>query len=205
MKRTIGGGLLILVLSGVARVGVASLLPSASDGLRFGVGIWAASLLGGALLFFIAPRDALGFTRPAPSALLIALGLSVGLTALFDGARWLTSGQLIPVEWKTMMNAPGAVVLALAVIVAAPLFEEAFFRGFLQAGLTPRLGATATIALSSMLFMLAHAPSDAIGALDPLLSGIALGLLRHRTGSLVPGIAFHALGNTQAVALALTL
>ncbi len=83
------------------------------------------------------------------------------------------------------------------VFVALP--EEYLFRGVLQ----PALGGGARgVVLASAAFALAHVVFDR----DPLRAivffpGLAFGWLRWRTGSVVPGVAFHAACNALDLAL----
>ncbi len=178
-----------------------------ADGLLFCIGIIGAAAAGGTAVWAIlrrrSPRRYLAFERPTVRAVLLGILASVALVAIFDAARWATTGVLVPAAWlETFASAESLPLLVLALVVVAPGFEEAFFRGFLHRGLAAsRIGPAGAIAITSVLFTLAHGPEDALGALDPLVSAILLGVVRHRTGSIVPGITMHALGNLQAIVM----
>ncbi len=73
------------------------------------------------------------------------------------------------------------------------IFEEVAFRGFVQGRLARLLGAREALLLSAGLFAVAHL-SPAVFP-SHFLMGLALGAIRHRTGSLYPGMAAHALWN----------
>ena len=76
--------------------------------------------------------------------------------------------------------------------MAAATTVELFFRGFVFSGLR-RLGAWPAVLLSALLFALAHA---SIYRLMPtFILGVVLGILRWRSGSVVPGMAMHAINN----------
>ena len=84
---------------------------------------------------------------------------------------------------------------AVAMIIAYPaVFEELAFRGYLQGRLERAMSARDALILQAALFSILH--------LSPLVLpshffiGLALGLLRNRTGSLWPGMALHAAWNT---------
>jgi membrane protease YdiL (CAAX protease family) len=82
-------------------------------------------------------------------------------------------------------------LLAVSVLVCAPLGEELLFRGVVQGWLTRRLDARAAIAVASTLFGLAHFSTWP----DPIplvLFGIGLGTTYQRTRSLWSPIALHA-------------
>jgi hypothetical protein len=70
------------------------------------------------------------------------------------------------------------------------VFEEIAFRGFVQGRLTRLLGSREALLLSAALFAVAHL-SPAVFPSHFLL-GLALGAIRARTGSLLPGMAVHA-------------
>ena len=110
-------------------------------------------------------------------------------------------GADLALEWlhpasKDWVQLPGgrpwvALFVVLAV-VAAPITEELFFRGWLYTGLRSRVGATVTIAVTSVLFALAHWEKTHLYALVVLPVGVALGLVRERTGTIGATMAFHA-------------
>ncbi len=100
-----------------------------------------------------------------------------------DGGRL---GSLAPVT--------SAVTLLRGTLLAA-LAEELLFRGALFGWLRARLPAWPTIVLTATLWTAMHA--GLLVALPyVLIQGLGLGWLRERTGSVIPGIAFHALHNT---------
>ncbi|MCI0354089.1 MAG: CPBP family glutamic-type intramembrane protease, partial [Acidobacteria bacterium] len=71
--------------------------------------------------------------------------------------------------------------------------EELAFRGFILSGLSRRIGADKAILVSSLLFAFAH--MNAFRFLHTFVLGVALGLLATRSGSVLPGMAFHMLHN----------
>jgi uncharacterized protein len=182
-----------------------------TDGLLMCAGILGAAAAGGSVLWAILrkrePRHYLALERPVPRHVLLGIGASLALVVLFDTARWATSGEIIPAAWLDIFRTAGSVpLLLLAFVVVAPIFEECFFRGFLYRGIAAsRVGPAGAIAITSVLFMLAHGPEDLIGAVDPLASAVLLGVIRQRTGSITTGIAMHAVGNLQAIVTALVL
>lgn len=90
-------------------------------------------------------------------------------------------------------------LLWLALIVAAPLFEEILFRGFLLTGLSgSRLGSVGAITISSFTWSIIHVQYDVYGITTIFVAGLLLGLARIRTGSLYVCIAMHAAMNLVA-------
>ena len=110
-------------------------------------------------------------------------------------------GANLALEWlypasKDWVQLPGgrlwAALFVVLAVVAAPITEELFFRGWFYTGLRSRVGAIATIAVTSILFALAHWEKTHLYALAVLPVGVALGLIRERTGSIGASMAFHA-------------
>jgi membrane protease YdiL (CAAX protease family) len=122
--------------------------------------------------------------------------------ALFTGI-WST---LVEIEDDDLLEQTGAddstlllVLTALMVCVAAPVFEEVFFRGFFYGALRNWRGVWPAAIISGVLFGGIHVGSSPVGALVPLMVfGIGLALLYEQTGSLLPCIAVHAINNAIA-------
>jgi membrane protease YdiL (CAAX protease family) len=110
---------------------------------------------------------------------------------------------------KERMGVDGGLDRLEALILSvglAPVIEEWFFRGVLQQGIVSQLGAVPGI--GALLFGLSHgAPSMSFqawlaAASGAVLYGLAFGLLRQTSGSLLPAMGMHALVNALgAVAL----
>jgi len=86
-----------------------------------------------------------------------------------------------------------------AVVVAAPTFEEVFFRGFLlEGGRRWRLVGLGGAVLTALLWAGIYLQPGRfeIGAIFAL--GVLLAVLRIRSGSLLPCLAAHALVNLVA-------
>jgi membrane protease YdiL (CAAX protease family) len=97
----------------------------------------------------------------------------------------------------------GSTAAALLIIVAAPLSEELFFRGFMFRGLRRSVPFVIAALISSVVWGLFHYTGpDSWGVVLQLsIFGIALAWLYERTGSIWPTIAVHALNNAIAFAL----
>jgi hypothetical protein len=96
-----------------------------------------------------------------------------------------------------------AVTVPLAVIltvVAAPVVEETFFRGFLFNGLRRTLGFSGAASLSGLLFALAHAQGTLI--IPFTVIGMIFAWTYRRAGTLWANIGAHCLFNLVSVLLA---
>jgi len=100
-------------------------------------------------------------------------------------------------------------LLWTAFVVAAPVSEEIFFRGFLFYGiLNSRLGPRGAIVLSSLIWAPLHIQYDLYGILTVLVLGLLFGYARLKTKSVYIPIAMHALMNfiaSMEVMLQITL
>jgi membrane protease YdiL (CAAX protease family) len=87
-----------------------------------------------------------------------------------------------------------------AICIFAPLVEELVFRGaILRALLDTRLSRVMAIAVSAMIFALAHGnPAQMPHA---FCMGLLLGWMYERTRSIIPGIMLHWVNNTVAFAV----
>jgi len=95
--------------------------------------------------------------------------------------------------------APPATVIVLAALVPA-VAEEMLFRGFLLSGLKTALGRSGAILAAALVFSLFH---FMVGRMPlTFLLGVVLGWLCLRSGSILPGMAVHALHNTFALIFA---
>jgi membrane protease YdiL (CAAX protease family) len=91
-------------------------------------------------------------------------------------------------------------LLWIAVVGLAPAFEEAFFRGFLFAGLQrSRIGAVGTVLFTSLVWASLHLQYNIFGMATIIILGIVLGVVRLKTRSLWSAILFHSAWNLVAL------
>lgn len=90
-------------------------------------------------------------------------------------------------------------------LIAAPVQEELIFRGLLQTTLTRAISAPGSVwavhfpvLFVAALFGLVHLDSGIVVAAGAVLLGLIAGELRRMSGSLAPGILFHALLNAAS-------
>jgi len=84
----------------------------------------------------------------------------------------------------------------LAIVVAAPVFEEVFFRGFLHSGLErTNLGLSGTILFTAAFWAVIHFQYDAFEVGLIFVLGVLLGIARWVTGSLYVPIIIHCVNN----------
>ena len=119
--------------------------------------------------------------------LAVTLGYSLGANVALE---WVYPASK---DWVQLPGGqPWSALFILLAVVAAPITEELFFRGWLYTGLRSRVGATVTILVTATLFALAHWEKTHLYALAVFPVGLALGLIRERTGSIGATMTFHA-------------
>lgn len=160
-----------------------------------GLALWVSGLYGNR------PRDvlALGPARGGAKAYILGffavLAVSMALSVLF----YLIMPQALTQDLKPfvgMVSSDAAPLLALAVIVGAPLSEELLFRGFLLSALArTRLGFVGASLVSTVLWGLLHVQYSVAGMISVILLGLTFCWLLWRTGSLWVPIVCHAIYN----------
>jgi len=101
-------------------------------------------------------------------------------------------GPFRPSAWTAINNLGGG--------LAASFIEETFYRGWMQTLLVRKWGAYSAIFFTSLVFAVSHLfinPSWL--GLATFFPGLVMGFLRHRHGSVMPAIVYHAVCNVWAV------
>ena len=210
---------ILLILYCVAPVwGIGMLMGKLAGRFEVALGAWESSHLMGLAILIVVWRlglrpqrlslASLGLVAPSTSLVLtglfalLALAGSLSFTWVYANAvEYMGWQMLVPPGLPDGLVFPGVAAVATyeALAVWTPLTEEIFFRGFVFAGLTPRLGIPRAIVVSALVFSSFHI-FFSIGVLVPIfVTGMLLAWLYHRTGSLWPGIAAHAGQNALAV------
>ncbi|MBI3323806.1 MAG: CPBP family intramembrane metalloprotease [Candidatus Omnitrophica bacterium] len=141
-----------------------------------------------------------------------AVGLGVGLQAVGEWGIDLVAGKLGLVthwtEWFDEALAWGSPVAVCSNImmtaVVAPIVEELVFRGLLFGTLRRRLRLVPAAMISAVIFASLHGYGWS-GWLSVAWSGVLLAWLYEQTGTLVPGMVVHGIGNGLSCAGVLLL
>jgi len=128
------------------------------------------------------------------------LGLIFAFAILWDSLALLLGRDVIPeFMFQVYETAYIMPLLWFALIVAAPLFEELFFRGFLFEGIRhSRLGAGGALILTSLGWAVIHLQYDVYEISAIFILGLVLGAARLKTQSIYTPIAMHAFSNLLA-------
>ncbi|MEL6428872.1 MAG: CPBP family intramembrane glutamic endopeptidase [Planctomycetota bacterium] len=190
---TFAGALLTIIVAGVL-LGERPTLASAAAYVGFGVvGLVGAAALG---------KGALRETLAGPaSERWVAAGLGLGALA-FGFSFGYVELLALALGGDGAVEPSGRSLLVELVDVAGitPIVEEWLCRGVLFVACSRVVGPRATLLLTTALFALLHGLQGHVLAVPHrFVAGLAFGWLRARSGSLVPGIAAHALHNALAV------
>lgn len=85
------------------------------------------------------------------------------------------------------------IIIIFSSVVIAGLFEEMFFRGFIQGALERNLDVTKAVVLTAILFALLHA--NPWWALQITILGLTLGLMAWKSDSILPAAIVHGMNN----------
>lgn len=194
------------IIYAVIAVAGASLFPGEADAGSVLAGTETAVLLSylltvGAVLLWFRLRhkplgEAVGLRRcsgwTAAFSAFAALGLFVAINlalALLPEA-WMTDYS----EYMDVLLSDG-LLPAVSIVLMGPLAEELMFRGVIQTRLARAMPAWIAVVLQAVLFGVTH--GTPIQMAYAFLIGLALGFLRSRTGSILPGFAAHAAFNAM--------
>ncbi len=173
------------------------------------VGLWLTEALAIALPAIIALRGAglrlgpyLGVRRATWKQLIVAAVASGANQPVVSFLTWAVR-ETFPESMVSSFDAKQrmldaifaahAVPMTITVVIAAPLGEELFFRGFAFPALSRTMGVAAGIVVSGVLFSLLHL--DPVGFVGLMEIGIVLAALRHWSGSIWPAVIGHAVNN----------
>lgn len=213
----VGVGILVLLVLSVIEVGIVSVFDPGLDTL--GARLAAQALLAATLIaiaFSVSSDHGFPGTSTVPRW---TLGLRRSLRS--RGATFATAGAamlayfIFAAVYSALVHPHqkditrdlgfghgdlGTVAAGILIIVAAPISEEIFFRGFLFGGFRKRLSFPIAALISALIFGLFHYTGASSFAVVPQLAflGFALCCVYEETGSIYPTIALHMLNNTLA-------
>ena len=204
--------LALLIAAAFAARAAGSLYPAHEQALQTWVGVHLLALCAGAVVWFmgarraVSPVRALGLVMPRTSlgvsAALALAALAASILGTFAyrlavDALGLEFLRPPDIEDGTIFPGVGILLTLQALAVVTPLSEEVLFRGFVLRGLLPSIGAGPAVVATALLFSVLHLEPQVM--IPIFITGLALGLLYARTGSVWPCIAAHAGQNALAL------
>ena len=194
------------IIYAVIAVAGASLFPGEADAGSVLAGTETAVLLsylltvGAVLLWFrlrhkplgeaVGLRRCSGWTAAFSAFAAVGLFVAINLALALLPEAWMTDYS----EYMDVLLSDG-LLPAVSIVLMGPLAEELMFRGVIQTRLARAMPAWIAVVLQAVLFGVTH--GTPIQMAYAFLIGLALGFLRSRTGSILPGFAAHAAFNAM--------
>lgn len=180
-----------------------------AGGLLMAIATWTTTPLCVALTALLAKicrgwsvREYLALNRASVRTFALWLLLALVFVFVCEVVSYLLGRPMIPDEvrevYKTARWPP---LLWSALVVAAPLFEETFFRGFMYRGLeSSRVGVVGACIVTSFVWTLLHVQYEDLFILGIIfLGGLLFGVARWKSRSLYVTIAMHSLWNLVSI------
>jgi CAAX protease family protein len=145
-------------------------------------------------------RDYLAL-KPVPMRTMLGwLGFMVVFMAASDGLTYVLGRAVVPdFMSKVYQTAYSIPLLYATLMVASPVFEETFFRGFMVPGiLHSRLGTIGALVIPAALWSMMHVQYNIYTIVQIFVAGLLLGAARLKTQSIYPTLAMHSLMNLVA-------
>jgi len=139
-------------------------------------------------------REYLGIRAVPLKILMKWIGFLLGLVVLSDSIAVLLGRPIVPAFVSTAYATANPVwMIWVAVVIAAPLFEEAFFRGFLFKGLeASAIGPIGAVLVTASFWAAIHIQYDLYEVGTIFCLGLLIGAARVATASIVVPIALHS-------------
>lgn len=216
----LGGAVVATVLSGVGVVAAAVLQGHGDRTLLVALAALAGLWTGLAGTAFLAARRkgsgrvSVDFgLRVRPGDVPVGLLAGVGSQLVLVPLVYLPFRLLDPDAFRKLgedadelfdlASGPGLALLAVLVVVGAPLVEELFYRGLLQRSLARRFGPGWAVPVTAVVFAAMHYQPLTFPGL--VAFGAVLGVLAQRRGHLGTALVAHVAFNATTVALLLVL
>jgi membrane protease YdiL (CAAX protease family) len=187
---------------------IAQLLESAAqDGYLFSLTTFVTTVVCCALILGVIKlkkhsllKDYLAIRAITLGTMLRWLGLLAVIIILSDVTTSLLGRPIVPSSMSALYATANPVwMIWVALIIAAPLFEETFFRGFLFRGLESSfLGTVGAVCVTAGLWAVIHLQYDAYGIATIFCLGLLLGAARAYTDSLLVPLGLHSAANLVA-------
>lgn len=178
-----------------------------SDGLLLSLCSWfSLPFMLGLIALFIKLRrwwslsDYLALHRFRAKTFIVWLGIIALFIAAFETFSGLIDRPTNEFMLQICQTAGFLPLLWATLLIEAPLFEEAFFRGFMFRGIAAsRLGGLGAVVITSLIFTAMHLQYDAFALSYVLGLGVLLGVARWKTGSTCLTMALHAFANLISI------
>ncbi|BAT60260.1 CAAX amino terminal protease self- immunity [Variibacter gotjawalensis] len=148
--------------------------------------------------------DYLALYMPSRFYLFVGLAILAILLPLGDLTSWLAGRPIIP-DFMINIYRSGREtgtfwIAATAIVIAAPIFEEVLFRGFMFRGLSvSRLGITGAIVVPSLIWAAMHIQYELFNIVQIFVIGCVFAWVRWVSGTTLLTVFMHMGVNAAAV------
>lgn len=200
-------GFVVVKCTASQNFGADDFMRLATNGLLFSLATWVSMPLCLTMVVLLVKlrrqlsvREYLSLNQVPAKTYLAWTAIVLVFVIVSDGASWILGKSIVPeVMIEAYRTAVVPPLLWGAIIVAAPVFEELFFRGFFFRGIQQsRLGNVGAVLITSFFWSIIHVQYDLPLIIWIFLLGILLGIARARSNSTYLVIALHALLNLIA-------
>ena len=125
----------------------------------------------------------------------------IGLMCISELLTFSLGKPLVPEFVTALYSSTNSLFLLwIAIVIAAPIFEEVFFRGFIITGLSSSfMGPIGAIILTSIAWAAIHVQYDLYLIMTIFVFGLFLGYVRLKTNSVLLTIGLHSLMNLSSM------
>jgi len=143
----------------------------------------------------------IGLNTPGIKQLLAWVTIVILLVMLSDFITYVLGRKVVPEFMiKTYSSATNPFLLFISFLIAAPIFEELFFRGFILSSLKESfIGVTGSIIISAAAWASIHLQYDLYGIFTIFFIGVVLGFAKIKTNSIFTTIVMHSVMNFIAL------
>jgi membrane protease YdiL (CAAX protease family) len=176
-----------------------------SDGLILSLATFGTTLLCLPFVKFLAGRredNPWAFLRLIPAnkrSIFTWISAMLAFVVVSDLITIAVGRPVVPEFMSEAYSSVHPALLFLALVFAAPMFEEIFCRGFIIGALeSSGVSAFSAAVVSSLAWSALHVQYDLYIIVTIFLMGMLLAAARTKTGSLVPCLVMHSLANVIA-------
>lgn len=176
------------------------------NGDAIAVGEIPAAIIGVLLIIWFASMrkpltvdEYLDLNIPSLKSMLGFLGLIILAMVLMESVNYMWDRPTPEFMIKVYANTKNLPLFWIAVVIAAPFFEEFLFRGFMLEGMArSRLGMTGAVIITSAIWAVIHMQYGWFEIISIFFIGILLCIAKIKSKSLYVPIAMHLLMNLTA-------
>jgi membrane protease YdiL (CAAX protease family) len=145
----------------------------------------------------------LGLKPISKKTFIVMLAITIGFIIISSAVNYFLRRPLdsdfMTDAYRSVTSPP---LFWIAIVIFAPIFEEIFIRGFLFIGFRQSwIGPAGAIILTTLIWAPLHIQYGLFQIAIIFVLGIVLGIVRHKTGSLLSPLIIHTFNNLLAMVM----